>query len=97
MVQKSLWNTTHNNFFARDTLSLGKTKNPPDEDDQAGNTVELRGFEPLTSSLRTRRATSCAKAPRTSRPRHPKVRRKDNTRGHRATNQVTQISRPLGR
>jgi len=26
--------------------------------------VELRGFEPLTSSMRTKRATNCAKAPR---------------------------------
>ena len=30
--------------------------------------VELRGLEPLTFSLRTRRATSCAIAPRTSGP-----------------------------
>ena len=29
--------------------------------------VELRGFEPLTFSLRTRRATSCAIAPSTGR------------------------------
>ena len=29
--------------------------------------VELRGFEPLTFSLRTRRATNCATAPRASR------------------------------
>ncbi len=29
--------------------------------------VELRGFEPLTFSLRTRRATNCAKAPRSTR------------------------------
>ena len=29
--------------------------------------VELRGFEPLTFSLRTRRATDCAIAPRTGR------------------------------
>src|SRR5690606_15418109 len=27
------------------------------------DSVELRGFEPLTFSLRTRRATNCAKAP----------------------------------
>lgn len=30
------------------------------------NGVELRGFEPLTFSLRTRRATNCAIAPRYS-------------------------------
>ena len=29
--------------------------------------VELRGLEPLTFSLRTRRATDCAIAPRTGR------------------------------
>jgi Protein of unknown function (DUF3263) len=29
----------------------------------ASSTVELRGFEPLTFSLRTRRATNCATAP----------------------------------
>ena len=29
--------------------------------------VELRGFEPLTFSLRTRRATNCAIAPRPTR------------------------------
>src|SRR6478735_7111477 len=28
--------------------------------------VDLRGFEPLTSSLRTKRATNCATGPRTS-------------------------------
>src|SRR6476659_7277987 len=36
--------------------------------------VELRGFEPLTFSLRTRRATNCATAPRcegTITPRRP--------------------------
>ena len=30
---------------------------------EAFNSVELRGFEPLTFSLRTRRATNCAIAP----------------------------------
>ena len=40
--------------------------------------VELRGFEPLTFSLRTRRATNCATAPWCG--------RNDNTRGNAAPN-----------
>lgn len=37
--------------------------------------VELRGFEPLTSTLRTLRATNCAIAPRASSIIHKKVKK----------------------
>ena len=47
--------------------------------------VELRGFEPLTFSLRTRRATNCATAPRCG--------RNCNTRRERTTNRLTHARR----
>ena len=51
----------------QDTATPDKTKNlrPSAGGSNMTLLVELRGFEPLTFSLRTRRATSCAIAPST--------------------------------
>ena len=53
----------------RDTATPDNTKNlrPMAGGSNMTLLVELRGFEPLTFSLRTRRATSCAIAPSTGR------------------------------
>ena len=53
----------------QDTTTPDKTKNlrPMAGGSNMTLLVELRGFEPLTFSLRTRRATSCAIAPSTGR------------------------------
>ena len=53
----------------QDTATPDKTKNlrPMAGGSNMTLLVELRGFEPLTFSLRTRRATSCAIAPSTGR------------------------------
>jgi hypothetical protein len=48
----------HRTGDAVNLLSLQGWNKAPDRE-----VVELRGFEPLTFSLRTRRATNCATAP----------------------------------
>ena len=54
--------------------------------------VEIRGFEPLTFSLRTRRATNCATAPDASYD----ARRNGSTRGGGPPNRFGGLSRGGG-
>ena len=58
-------------------VAAGRTGSP---------SVELRGFEPLAFSLRTRRATNCATAPRCG--------RNDNTSAQAGRNRIGDAAQP---
>ena len=52
-------------FTGRNPIRMKITRKAPfPQVGDGARLVELRGFEPLTFSLRTRRATNCATAPR---------------------------------
>ncbi len=52
----------------------------PDDVSSKDYMVDPRGFEPLTSSMRTRRATNCAKGPETAPQRYHLSQRRPNRR-----------------
>ena len=63
------WARSHTGAHVRNPITaLSQVHRANDLAKDALKVVELRGLEPLTFSLRTRRATNCAIAPRTGGP-----------------------------
>ena len=85
----------------RQTGSVANEKPRPTKHRGAGRTgfrrVELRGFEPLAFSLRTRRATNCATAPKRDHDNTGDGRRPRNRRRARHTLTTMRLRMPSSR